>query len=327
MKRIINLILIVILLSSGTLTGCSSTETIEKDRVKIGIMLSDVGLGDQSFSDSAFAGLAQARDELDIIFDYRELQTVGTYEKGFTELVEEGNDLVIGLGFMVLEDLEKVAKKYPKQQFILVDSVSELDNITSITFKEEQGSFLAGAIAGMTTKSKVVGFVGGADVPLIRKFKSGFEQGVKAVNPSAAVKVAYANDFGNADLGGKIAAGMIEEGADVLYAAAGFTGVGVLKEAQAKRKFAIGVDSDQYFFAEKAIVTSMLKNVDVALYETVKEFKEEKKLSAQQIELGMNEKGVGLAPIRVIKLTPEQEKNLKDLEDKLSRNEISIQVD
>jgi basic membrane protein A len=326
MKQIINLLLIVFLLGS-TLAGCSSTETIEKDRVKIGIMLSDVGLGDQSFSDSAFAGLAKARDELDIIFDYRELQTVGTYEKGFTELVEEGNDLVIGLGFMVLEDLEKVAKKYPEQQFILVDSVSELDNITSITFKEEQGSFLAGAIAGMTTKSKVVGFVGGADVPLIRKFKSGFEQGVKAVNPSASVKVAYANDFGNADLGGKIAAGMIGEGADVLYAAAGFTGVGVLKEAQTQRKFAIGVDSDQYFFAEKAIVTSMLKNVDVALYETVKEFKEQKKLSAQQIELGMNEKGVGLAPIRVIKLTPEQEKNLRDLEDKLSRNEISIQLD
>ena len=326
MQRIINLILIVILLS-GTLTGCSSTEKIEKDRVKIGIMLSDVGLGDQSFSDSAFAGLAKARDELDIIFDYREIQTVGTYEKGFTELVEAGNDIVIGLGFMVLEDLEKVAKKYPEQQFILVDSVSEMDNITSITFKEEQGSFLAGAIAGMTTKSKVVGFVGGADVPLIRKFKAGFEQGVKAVNPSATVKVAFANDFGNAELGGKIAAGMIDERADVLYAAAGFTGIGVLKEAQAKKKFAIGVDSDQYFFAEKAIITSMLKNVDVALYETVKEFKAEKQLSVKQIELGMNEKGVGLAPVRVIKLTPDQEKSLRDLEGKLSRNEISIKLD
>ncbi|MGA9227483.1 MAG: BMP family ABC transporter substrate-binding protein [Mesobacillus sp.] len=326
MKWIINLFLIIIFFS-GTLAGCSSTEKIEKDRVKVGIMLSDVGLGDQSFSDSAFAGLAKARDELDIIFDYRELQTVGSYEKGFTELVEDGNDVVIGLGFMVLEDLEKVAKKYPEQEFILVDSVSELDNITSITFKEEQGSFLAGAIAGMTTKSNVVGFVGGADVPLIRKFKSGFEQGVKAVNPSAKVKVAYANDFGNADLGGEIAAGMIGEGADVLYAAAGFTGVGVLKEAQEKKKFAIGVDSDQYFFAEKAIITSMLKNVDVALYETVKEFKAEKKLSAKQIELGMNENGVGLAPIRVIKLTPEQEKSLKDLEEELSRDEVSIQLD
>ncbi|WLR55826.1 BMP family ABC transporter substrate-binding protein [Mesobacillus subterraneus] len=326
MKPIMNM-LVILLLLIGTLAGCANSERKVKERVNIGIMLSDVGLGDQSFSDSAFAGLVKARDELDILFDYRELQSVGTYEKGFTELVEEGNDIVIGLGFMVLEDLEKVAEKYPEQQFILVDSVSQLDNITSITFKEEQGSFLAGALAGMASKSNVVGFVGGADVPLIRKFKAGFEQGVKAVNPEAVVKIAYANDFGNAELGGKIASGMIEEGADVLYAAAGFTGVGVLKEAQSKKKFAIGVDSDQYFFAEKAIITSMLKNVDVALYETVKEFQTESKLKAKQIELGINEKGVGLAPIRVIKLTPEQEKSLKDLEAKLSRNELSIQLD
>ncbi|WP_226678717.1 BMP family lipoprotein [Mesobacillus jeotgali] len=326
MKRILNMLMILFLLI-GTLAGCANSELKVKERVKIGIMLSDVGLGDQSFSDAAFAGLVKARAELDILFDYRELQTVGSYEKGFTELVEEGNDLVIGLGFMVLEDLEKVAKKYPEQQFILIDSVSQLDNITSITFKEEQGSFLAGAVAGMASKSNIVGFVGGADVPLIHKFKAGFEQGVKAVNPEAEVKVEYANDFGNAELGGKIASGMIDEGADVLYAAAGFTGVGVLKEAQSKKKFAIGVDSDQYFFAEKAIITSMLKNVDVALYETVKEFQAENKLKSKQIELGINEKGVGLAPIRVIKLSPEQEKSLEDLEAKLSSNELSIQLD
>jgi basic membrane protein A and related proteins len=326
MKQIMSILLISFLLV-GSLSGCASSELKAKERVKIGIMLSDVGLGDQSFSDAAFAGLAKARDELDILFDYRELQAVGTYEKGFTELVEQGNDIVIGLGFMVVEDLEKVAKKYPDQQFILVDSVSELDNITSITFKEEQGSFLAGAVAGMVSKSNIVGFVGGADVPLIHKFKSGFEQGVKAVNPEAEVLISYSNDFGNAELGGKIAAGMIEEGADVLYAAAGFTGVGVLKEAQSKKKFAIGVDSDQYFFAEKAIITSMLKNVDVALYEAVKEFQAEKKLEAKQIELGMNEKGVGLAPIRVIKLTAEQEERLEDLKAKLSANELSIQLD
>ncbi|MBS8266080.1 BMP family ABC transporter substrate-binding protein [Mesobacillus boroniphilus] len=326
MKQIIH-ILIILFLLVGSLAGCANSELKAKERVKIGIMLSDVGLGDQSFSDAAFAGLAKARDELDILFDYRELQAVGTYEKGFTELVEEGNDIVIGLGFMVIEDLEKVAKKYPEQQFILVDSVSELANIRSITFKEEQGSFLAGALAGMASKSNIVGFVGGADVPLIHKFKAGFEQGVKVVNPEAEVKVVYANDFGNTELGGKIASEMIDEGADVLYAAAGFTGVGVLKEAQSKKKFAIGVDSDQYFFAEKAIITSMLKNVDVALYETIKEFKVEKSLKAKQIELGINEKGVGLAPIRVIKLTPEQEKSLEELEAKLSRNELSIQLD
>lgn len=326
MKKILGLFLMIILLGTS-IAGCSNNEEKQKERVKIGIMLSDVGLGDQSFSDSAFSGLMKARDELDILFDYRELQTIGTYEQGFTELVEAGNDIVIGLGFMVLEDLEKVAKKYPDQQFILVDSVSDLENITSITFKEEQGSFLAGAIAGMTSKTNIVGFVGGADVPLIRKFKAGFEQGVQAVNPAAQVKVVFANDFGNAELGGTIASDMINQGTDVLYAAAGFTGVGVLKEAQEKKKLAIGVDSDQYFFAEKAVVTSMLKNVDVALYETIKAFKTENKLSVKQIELGINEKGIGLAPVRIIKLSPEQEKSLNDLEAKLSKNEVTIQLD
>ncbi|WP_246861048.1 BMP family ABC transporter substrate-binding protein [Bacillus sp. REN3] len=327
MKTKTSSVFLIFLLLIGSLAGCSGEEEVKKDRMKVGVMLSDVGLGDQSFSDAAFAGLVKARDELGIFFDYRELQTSGTYEKGLTELVEAGNDIVVGLGFMVVEDLEKVAKKYPKQKFILIDSVSEMENITSITFKEEQGSFLAGAIAGMVSKTNKVGFIGGADVPLIRKFKSGFEQGAKAVNPNAEIKVVYANDFGNADLGAGIAADMIADGADVLYAAAGLTGVGVLQEAQQEKKYAIGVDSDQYFFAEKAVVTSMLKNIDVALYETIKEFANEEKLASGPIELGMTENGVGLAPIRVIKLSEEQNGKLQDLEAKLSNNEISIRVE
>lgn len=326
MKKITSILLILFVLI-GSLAGCSGEEKKKKERVKIGIMLSDVGLGDQSFSDAAFSGLMKARDELDILFDYRELQTSGSYEKGFIELVEEGNDLVVGLGFMVLEDLEKVAKKYPEQRFILIDSVSELENITSITFKEEQGSFLTGAIAGMVSKTNKIGFIGGADVPLIRKFSAGFEQGVKAVNPDAEILVNFAGDFGNAELGAKIASEMIANNADVLYAAAGFTGVGVLKEAQEQKKLAIGVDSDQYYFAEKAVITSMLKNVDVALYETIKEFAEEKKLSSSQIELGIPEDGVGLAPIRVITLSEEQNNELKALESRLTNNEITIKVD
>lgn len=326
MNKIISLLLTVVLIG-GSLAGCSASEDEKEQRVKIGVMLSDVGLGDQSFSDSAFAGLSKARDELDILFDYRELQSVGSYEKGFIELVEDGNDLVVGLGFMVQEDLEKVAKKYHNQQFILIDSVSELDNITSITFKEEQGSYLAGALAGMASKTNKIGFIGGAEVPLILKFQAGFEQGIKAVNPAAEVKVAFANDFGDAELGAKMAAEMIGDGVDVLYAAAGLTGVGVLKETQELKKLAIGVDSDQYFFAEKAVISSMLKNVDVALFETIKEYKADKKLSAKQIQLGINEKSIGLAPIRVIKLTPQQEKKMQELEAKLSNNEVTIQLD
>jgi basic membrane protein A len=302
------------------LAGCgqAAMESKADEKIKVGIMLSDVGLGDQSFSDSAFNGLIKSRDELGILFDYREIKDTGTYEKGLTELVEEGNDLVVGLGFMVQEDLEKTAKKYPKQKFILIDAVSELDNITSITFKEDEGSFLAGVVAAMTSKSNTVGFIGGADVPLINKFADGFSEGAKAVKPDIAIITEYANDFGNDKLGSEIAKKMIGNKADVLYAAAGFTGVGALKAAQESRVYAIGVDSDQYFYAEKSVITSMLKNVDVGIYQLLKEYARENEVPEGHIELGLKDNGVQLAPIRVISFSDEQQKTLDEWQKKLA---------
>lgn len=317
-------LIVAMLLVIGLFAGCSAQEGVKtKKRIKVGIMLSDVGLGDQSFSDSAFRGLMKARDELGIIFDYRELQETKTYEQGLKELVEEGNDIVIGLGFMVQQDLEKVAKRYPKQKFILIDSVSNLKNVTSITFKEDEGSFLAGVVAAMTTKTNNIGFIGGADVPLIRKFAVGFEKGVHAIKPTAAVDVVYAGDFGNDKLGANIAKGMFAKGCDVVYTAAGFTGVGALKEAEAHGVYAIGVDSDQYFYAEKAVVTSMVKNVDVALFTVLKQYAEKGKLESGTVQLGLKENGVGLAPIRVVPWSDPQQKLVEQWKEKIENGEVT----
>ncbi|MCA1031023.1 BMP family ABC transporter substrate-binding protein [Bacillus timonensis] len=308
------------------MTGCANGEKAEEQKmIKVGIMLSDVGLGDQSFSDAAFNGLIKARDELGIIFDYRELKDTGSYEKGLVELVEEKNDLIVGLGFMVQEDLEKVAKKYPDQHFLLIDSVSDLPNITSITFKEDQGSFLAGVVAALTTKTNKVGFIGGADVPLIRKFSNGFIQGVHSVNPDIQVIEVFAGDFGNDQLGARLAQELIGKQSDVLYAAAGFTGVGVLKEAEANGIYAIGVDSDQYFYAEKAVITSMQKNVNVAIYQTIEQLVSNGGIQEGKIELGLKEGGVGLAPIRIISLPDEHTKILEDWAKKLTNGEVKVQ--
>lgn len=299
-RRIWHLV-IALLAMFVMMSGCSLEEAVaKKDRIKVGIMLSDVGLGDQSFSDSAFRGLMKARDELGIIFDYRELKDTKTYEQGLKELVADGNDIIIGLGFMVQEELEKVAKQYPKQRFILVDAVSDLPNVTSIAFKEDEGSFLAGVVAALTTKTNRLGFIGGADVPLIHKFATGFEKGVHAVKPSASVQIVYAGDFGNDKLGANIAKDMFAKQCDVVYTAAGFTGVGALREAEARGVYAIGVDSDQYFYAEKAVVTSMVKNVDVALFRVLKQYVEKGELPTGTVQLGLAENGVGLAPIRVV---------------------------
>lgn len=318
--RLIIVMMVVVCLFSG----CSAQETATtKERVKVGIMLSDVGLGDQSFSDSAFNGLMKARNELGIVFDYRELQDTKTYEQGLKELVEEGNDIVIGLGFMVQEDLEKVAKQYPKQHFILVDAVSNLKNVTSITFKEDEGSFLAGVVAALATKTNQVGFIGGDDVPLIHKFADGFEKGVHALKPSASVSVVYAGDFGNDQLGAKLAGEMFKGGCDVVYTAAGFTGVGVLKEAEAQGKYAIGVDSDQYFYAEKAVVTSMVKNVDVALFTILQQYVQKGEMPQGTVQLGLKENGVGLAPIRVMAWSEPQQKLIEQWKQKIENGEVT----
>ena len=318
-KRIILLLLCLIL----SVTGCSQQKPKTKvdDRIKIGIMLSDVGLGDQSFSDTAFNGLVKARDELGVLFDYRELNDTGTYEEGLKQLVNEGNDIVIGLGFNIQQDLEKVAKQFPERQFVIVDAISELENVTSVTFKEDQGSYLVGIVAALTTKTNKIGFIGGEDTPLINKFESGFIEGIRAVNNHITVVSEYANDFGNEQLGAEIAKKMIDNNVDVIYGVAGLTGVGMLKEAQRSMVYGIGVDTDQYFYAEEAVVTSMLKNIDVAMYQLAEQLVKQGKISKGHIELGLKENGVDLAPLRVVNYSKEQTKLIENYKEQLANQQ------
>ncbi|QWC23322.1 BMP family ABC transporter substrate-binding protein [Bacillus haikouensis] len=324
MKKFI-LILLVMMLSAA---GCSSASSVEKPDENIqtiGILLSDTGLGDGSFNDSAFRGLERARDELGILFDYREAPD-GNFEEALEELVAQDHDLVIGLGFSIQEALEKVAKEHPKQQFLLIDGSSELDNIISITFKEQEGSFLVGMVAAMKSKSNKLGFIGGADAPVIHRFEKGFEQGAKYVNPSITILKDNANNFGDAALGSSIAEKQIEQGADFIYPAAGFTGVGSIQAAQKAGIYSGGVDSDQYFIAEKSVVTSMLKKIDNAVFNLTQQLVSEGSISESSFELGLKEDGVGLAPVRITELTDEESKKIKEATDKIISGEVSIET-
>ncbi|WP_186575869.1 BMP family ABC transporter substrate-binding protein [Aquibacillus kalidii] len=318
MKKIVLFILFAVALS-----GCSQAESksVIDDKVKIGIMLSDVGLGDQSFSDLAFEGLIHARDDLGIVFDYRELGDSETYEQGLKELIEQDNDVIIGLGYMVQTDLEKVAKEYPDQQFVLIDSTSSLENVTSVNFKAGQGSYLAGVVAALTTKSNTLGFIGGEDVPIINDFANGYIDGAKSVNPDIKILSQYANNYGDDKLGGEIAKSMINDGADVLFAAAGFTGVGVLKEAQHNGVYAIGVDTDQYFYAEKAVITSVMKNIDVAIFNIAEQLVNNGKIQSGNMDFGIDNKGVGLAPLRVHQYPPTIHEQLEKAKEMLVTKE------
>ncbi|WP_203245883.1 BMP family lipoprotein [Sporosarcina beigongshangi] len=307
MKNKIMVVLFITLLLGAC--GLEEKNPLE-GKVKVGVMLSENGLGDQSFSDLAFAGLVKARDEEGIVIEYLELADTGTYENGFEQLANSGNDLVFALGFTGQEALEKVAQAYPQQSFVLVDAVSEMNNITSITFKENEGSVLAGIVAATVSETQTIGFIGGVEAPLIQRFEQGFVQGAKSVNPTIEIMTEYAGSFDNDVLGAEIAANMIDSQADVLYAAAGFTGVGMLQEAEKQGVYAIGVDSDQYFYAEKAVITSMMKKIDLALFDIIHAYKETGEIPSGHVELGFAENAVGLAPFRVLDLTQADQERL-----------------
>ncbi|WP_433747223.1 BMP family lipoprotein [Falsibacillus pallidus] len=319
-------LMLIVSVFTLVLSGCSvksDQAAADKKEYHIGILLSDTGLGDGSFNDSAFKGLEKARDELGFLFDYREAPN-GNEEKALEELVKQGNDLIIGLGFSAQPALEAVAKKHPDQRFILIDGMSTVKNIKSITFKEQEGSFLVGMEAAMTTKSHTIGFIGGAQAPVIQKFKNGYTAGAHYIDPNINVLVDFADTFSDANKGADLAEKQMNNKADFIYPAAGFTGVGALKAAEKKGVYSAGVDSDQHFIAEKSIVTSMMKNIDAVVYSLAKEFNKNGRIDMSPEELGLKENGVGLAPFTLIQLTPENLEKLDDAKNKLINGEISI---
>ncbi|MCC5892988.1 BMP family ABC transporter substrate-binding protein [Exiguobacterium sp.] len=301
------------------LSGCQSVidqpETTVEERQSMGVVLSDVGLGDQSFSDAAMRGMGQLRETGEWFVDYRELDETETYKAGFEQLVADGHDVIIGLGFACQADLETVAADHPDQQFALIDAVSTLPNVISVTFEEVEGSALAGAVAGLETETDKIGFIGGVDNELIQKFSTGFLLGVKAVNEDVELVVDYANDFASPDIGRALAEKQIQAGVDVLYAAAGLTGVGVLETAEANGVKAIGVDSDQSMIAPDAVITSMLKQVDLAIVEIANNVKED--AFSEHYVLGLDQGGVGLSALRRVQWTEDERERFETFEKRL----------
>jgi basic membrane protein A len=242
------------------------------------------GRGDQSFNDSAARGLDKAKTDLHVQANELEASTGETdpqKEERLRLLAQGGYNPVIAVGFVYATALGKVATEFPKTQFAIIDDSSlKNTNVTSLVFAEEQGSFLVGTIAAQASKSGNIGFVGGVDTPLIRKFEASYTAGAKAVNPKIKVQVKYLTQqpdfsgFNAPDKGKTAGAGMYDAGADVVYAAAGGSGSGVFDAAVAAKALAIGVDSDQYLTASAAqkpvILTSMIKRVDTAVYSMVK---------------------------------------------------------
>jgi basic membrane protein A len=243
----------------------------------VGLVFDVGGRGDKSFNDAAWIGLERARRELGIETSYLEPGKSEDREAGLRLFAARGFDLVIGVGFIFSSDIDAVARDYPNVRFAGVDYAPPKGgpppNVEGLVFREEEGSFLVGAAAGLVTRTHHVGFVGGMQGPLIKKFEAGYRAGVSAVCPSCVVHAAYAGTTPDAyrdpAKGKAIAIAEIAAGADVLYHASGATGHGVFEGAREGRVWAIGVDADQYDDMPGTVLTSMVKRGDVAVYETI----------------------------------------------------------
>jgi basic membrane protein A len=277
--------------SDGDNTGNSKSD------IKVGMAYDIGGRGDQSFNDAAAAGLDKAKTDFGIKASESEAspdEAEAAKEDRLVQLAEGGYNPVIAVGFAYADAVKAVAPQYPDVNFGLIDSTDTTGpNIANLVFAEEQGSFLVGVAAALKSKTGTIGFVGGVDVPLIHKFQAGYEAGAKAANPNIKVKSQYLTappDFTgfNDPAKGKTAAeGMFDGGADIVYAAAGGSGGGVFEAAKAANGKAIGVDSDQALTADPAvkdvIMTSMLKKVDVAVYNFIKSCVDGKPLTGTQV--------------------------------------------
>ncbi|MET7861203.1 BMP family ABC transporter substrate-binding protein [Streptomyces sp. NPDC005318] len=297
---------------TATACGESSDEgtTSDKGQMKIGMAFDVGGRGDNSFNDSAARGLDKAKAEFKA--ETKELtakngETPADREQRLESLAEGGYNPVIAIGFAYKDAVDKIAPKYPKVNFGLVDSVSDAKNVASIVFTEEQGSYLAGVAAALKSKDGQVGFIGGVDLPLIKKFAAGYQQGVLDTNPKAKVQIQYLSTgsdlsgFGSPDKGKAAAKGMLDKGADVIFAAAGGSGAGAIEAvAGQKGAWAIGVDSDQALDPalskyKDSILTSVVKNVDAGVYDLIKSVKDGKPLTGVQT-YSLAKGGVSLTP-------------------------------
>lgn len=283
-----------------------ATVTDDSAGLDVGIVFDVGGRGDKSFNDGAYLGGLRASRELGARVRYIEPGEGSDREAGLRLLAAEGLDLVIGVGFIFSDDINTLAREYPAVHFADVDYAVSTDsvgnplpmpqNLLALKFREEEGSFLVGALAALVGESKKVGFVGGMDIALIHKFEAGYRAGVKHVCPDCEVIAQYAGvtpeAFRNPGRGKELALSQFNQGVNVIFHAAGSTGLGVFEAARTAGKMGIGVDADQYSEAPGFVLTSMVKGIDESVFQAVKAVRDGTFKGGIQ-QFGLAEKGVG----------------------------------
>ena len=300
MKKFVCLIT-VLMITALSLVGCggNNNNTANDDALKITMVTSVGGVTDGSFNQSAWEGLEKAKEDLGVDISYIESKQEADYVTNLEQAVDGNNDLILATGFPMQQALLEAAKNYPEQKFAIVDvdyGDETPENVTCISFNEEQSGYVVGLVAGKMTKTNIVGFVGGMDNVVIKKFQVGYEAGVKAANPNAKVLSQYVNSFADQAKGKSIASQLYNNNADIIFACAGDSGVGVLECAKETGKYAIGVDRDQNDIAPENVLTSAMKQVNEGVYNVVENLKNGTFEGGKTLVFGLKEEGIGLAP-------------------------------
>jgi basic membrane protein A and related proteins len=317
------------------LAGCGGPQadegaTASGDKpMKVGVVFDSGGLGDKSFNDSAWRGIERAKSEFGIVERHVESKSEKDYATNLAALADEGMDIVFAVGITQSMALESVAPRYPNVKFAIIDGEVPGENVRALKFTEHEGSFLAGYLAGLMTQTGKVGFVGGREIPLIKKFQVGYEAGARTANPDVRMLPAkYTGSWDNQDTGRVAANVLFSSGADIVYHAAGRAGLGVINAAKQQGKFAIGVDSDQDEEAKGHVLTSMVKRVDEAVYQTIRDFREGKFSPGEKV-YDLAGGGVGLSEMRFTReqVGEERLRALEEIRQKIASGEIRVPTD
>ena len=316
-------------LIGGSACNMGARSEADKAKVHVGIVFDTGGKDDRSFNASAWEGVKRAAKDFPIVLRDVEPGDPTSVEPAIRAFAERNYDLVIGVGFEQMPVVERVAKDYPNVNFVIIDGVIDLPNVTSLIFKEHQGSYLVGMIAAMKSQTGTIGFIGGMDIPLIHKFATGYTEGARAANPKITVLENYVGvtpaAWNNPGQGKELAIAQMGKGADVIFTAAGNSGIGAFDAAEQNNRFVIGVDSNQNWVKPGFVLTSMIKRIDNAIYLTIKERVEGQFKSGVHV-YGLENEGVGYAVDQHNEklLTSEMLTKVEEAKKKIINNEIQV---
>ena len=312
--------------SSAMASNASKTSDTTKasSDLKVGLITDVGGIHDHSFNETSWKGLEKAKTDFGVEINYLESKTDADYTSNIETFVDEEYDLIICVGFKLAEATKKAAEAHPETKFAIIDDASNaaLPNVTCLTFKQEQASYLVGYVAGLMTKTNNVGFVLGMASDMMNKFGYGYLAGVYAANPKATVQQINANNFADPAIGKTSATTMITKGADIIFHAAGGTGVGVIQACQEAKKYAIGVDTDQSSLAHDTVITSAMKSVDNAVYDSVKQLVEGT-LKGGEVVYDLAKGGVDIAPTTNL-LSEDVLKKVEEVKAKILSGEVVV---